>query len=69
MVVCVSGVAVCYCRSKSGAGSTNGGVMWKLEYDKRQIEETIDRIVKKTMNMDLTWDWPCGGSHVRHLLG
>lgn len=43
--------------------------MWKLEYDKRQIEETIDRIVKKTMNMDLTWDWPCGGSHVRHLLG
>lgn len=34
--------------------------MLKLEYDKSQIEEVIDRIVKKTMNMDLTWDWPCG---------
>lgn len=34
--------------------------MLKLEYDKKQIEEVIDRIVKKTMNMDLTWDWPCG---------
>lgn len=32
----------------------------KLEYDKKQIEEVIDKIVKKTMNMDLTWDWPCG---------
>ena len=34
--------------------------MLHLEYDKEQIEETIDRIVRKTMNMDLTWDWPCG---------
>lgn len=34
--------------------------MLKLEYDKKQIEEVIDRIVRKTMNMDLTWDWPCG---------
>ena len=34
--------------------------MLQLEYDKRQIEEIIDKIVKKTMNMDLTWDWPCG---------
>lgn len=34
--------------------------MLKLEYDKKQIEEVIDKIVKKTMNMDLTWDWPCG---------
>lgn len=34
--------------------------MLKLEYDKQQIEEVIDRIVRKTMNMDLTWDWPCG---------
>lgn len=32
----------------------------KLDYDKAQIEEIIDRIVHKTMNMDLTWDWPCG---------
>lgn len=34
--------------------------MLKLEYDKKQMEETIDKIVRKTMNMDLTWDWPCG---------
>ena len=32
----------------------------KLEYDKEQIAETIDRIVEKTMQMDLSWDWPCG---------
>ncbi len=34
--------------------------MLKLEYDKKEIEGVIDKIVKKTMNMDLTWDWPCG---------
>lgn len=34
--------------------------MLKLEYDKEQIKEVIDRVVRKTMNMDLTWDWPCG---------
>jgi len=34
--------------------------MLNLEFDKQQIEEVIDKIVKKTMNMDLTWDWPCG---------
>lgn len=34
--------------------------MIKLHYDKSQISEVIDRIVHKTMNMDLTWDWPCG---------
>lgn len=32
----------------------------KLEYDKKQIEDVIDRIVERTMKMDLTWDWPCG---------
>lgn len=34
--------------------------MLKLEIDKKEIEQVIDRIVRKTMNMDLTWDWPCG---------
>lgn len=34
--------------------------MLKLEFDKAQIEEVVDKIVRKTMNMDLTWDWPCG---------
>lgn len=34
--------------------------MLKLEYDKQEILEVIDRIVRRTMKMDLTWDWPCG---------
>lgn len=34
--------------------------MLKLKYEKQEIEEVIDRIVRKTMEMDLTWDWPCG---------
>lgn len=29
--------------------------MLKLEYDKQELEQVIDKIVKKTMNMDLTW--------------
>lgn len=31
-----------------------------LDFDKKEIEQVIDRIVRRTMNMDLTWDWPCG---------
>lgn len=34
--------------------------MLKLEFDKKEIEEVVDKIVAKTMDMDLTWDWPCG---------
>lgn len=34
--------------------------MLKLEFDEKEIEEVIDKIVKRTMKMDLTWDWPCG---------
>ncbi len=30
------------------------------EFDRKQMEELMDRIVRKTMNMDLMWDWPCG---------
>ena len=32
----------------------------KLEYNREELLGVIDRIVKKTMTMDLTWDWPCG---------
>lgn len=32
----------------------------KLDFDKEQILDAIDRIVERTMKMDLTWDWPCG---------
>ena len=34
--------------------------MGNLIYDKKEIESTIDAIVKRTMRMDLTWDWPGG---------
>ena len=46
-------------QNAAGSGRTEG-VMLQLQYDKQQIEDVIDKIVKKTMNMDLTWDWPCG---------
>lgn len=31
-----------------------------LQFDQKQILTMIDKVVKKTMSMDLTWDWPCG---------
>lgn len=34
--------------------------MLKLNYDKEEILKIIDKVVRKTMTMDLTWDWPCG---------
>ena len=32
----------------------------KLDFRKEQIEDAIDRVVRRTMKMDLSWDWPCG---------
>lgn len=34
--------------------------MANLIFDKAQIEAAIDKIVDRTMRMDMTWDWPCG---------
>ena len=34
--------------------------MANLTYDKKEIETVIDAVVKRTMRMDLTWDWPGG---------
>lgn len=31
-----------------------------LVYNKQEIEELVDKIVERTMRMDMTWDWPCG---------
>lgn len=31
-----------------------------LIYDREQILAVIDKIVKRTMRMDMTWDWSCG---------
>jgi len=32
----------------------------KLEFNPKEIEATIDLVVKRTMEMDMQWDWPCG---------
>ncbi len=34
--------------------------MATITFNKQEIEQNIDAIVKRTMRMDLTWDWPCG---------
>jgi unsaturated rhamnogalacturonyl hydrolase len=34
--------------------------MTKLEYNEKEVLNLIDKIVKRTMKMDMTWDWPCG---------
>lgn len=31
-----------------------------LDYSKQEIEEILDKIVARTMRMDMIWDWPCG---------
>lgn len=31
-----------------------------LDFDRKQLEEIMDKIVERTMRMDMTWDWPCG---------
>ena len=32
----------------------------KLNYDKAQLGAVVDKVAERTMNMDMTWDWPCG---------
>jgi len=34
--------------------------MIRYAFDKEKVTTCIDRMVRKTMTMDLTWDWPCG---------
>ena len=34
--------------------------MLKLTFNKKELEEAVDRIVRRTMKMDMVWDWPCG---------
>lgn len=48
-------------RIKINTNHTMGGTQFmNLEYNREQVAETIDKIVDKTMQMDLSWDWPCG---------
>jgi len=32
----------------------------KIMYDEKSMKELMDRIVARTMKMDMIWDWPCG---------
>ena len=34
--------------------------MGKLNFDRTEIEDAMDRIVERTKRMDMSWDWPCG---------
>jgi unsaturated rhamnogalacturonyl hydrolase len=34
--------------------------MKNIEFDRENLIDTIDRVVKKTMKMDMHWNWPCG---------
>jgi unsaturated rhamnogalacturonyl hydrolase len=34
--------------------------MLKLNYDEAELCDRIDKIVRKTMTMDLPWEWSCG---------
>lgn len=31
-----------------------------LVFDREEVLSAIDAVVRQTMNMDMTWDWPCG---------
>ena len=34
--------------------------MASILFDQERVFSAVDSIVRHTMNMDLTWDWPCG---------
>ena len=34
--------------------------MIKFDFNKSDVVDKIDRMVRKTLSMDLVWDWPCG---------
>ena len=34
--------------------------MINVVYNQEEIEGLVDKIVERTMRMDMTWDWPCG---------
>ena len=34
--------------------------MAAITYDRERLLSAIDATVRQTMNMDMTWDWPCG---------
>lgn len=39
---------------------TRRNTMAGLKFDREKILELTDKVVERTMRMDMTWDWPCG---------
>lgn len=36
------------------------GSVMNVTMEKQDLLEVIDRVVRRTMQMDMTWEWPCG---------
>lgn len=34
--------------------------MLQVTYNREEILSVIDKVARKTLAMDLTWEWPCG---------
>jgi len=34
--------------------------MIRFDFDRNDVLDKIDKMVRKTLSMDLMWDWPCG---------
>lgn len=34
--------------------------MLQVQYNREEILSVIDKVARKTLAMDLTWEWPCG---------
>lgn len=34
--------------------------MATISFDRKRVLSAIDAVVRQTMRMDMTWDWPCG---------
>ena len=34
--------------------------MATIQFDREEVLQAIDAVVRQTMNMDMPWDWPCG---------
>ncbi len=48
------------CRPRMGETGNGGGFVARIAFDRERVLGAIDAVVRRTMNMDLTWDWPGG---------
>ena len=38
--------------------------MANIHFDQERVLSAMDAIVRRTMNMDMMWDWPCGVAYL-----